>query len=209
MTLQLKLNTIEKYVGKVYKKETIDGVAKLVLTLKIKDNYLHIKNIDLYELNEKLQEKCSIVKGFIEDFLGRVMEVENIRKFIQLSVILYILCRGHPMIDYPSITGLLHFLKVYNYLNIQWLVNSGQEWAAYLTQVEREDMKAKIKKSHFIALSLDEFMEIDNTSQVCMHIYKVNDLWHQPFLLFVAKLNCSMIVESLYDLLQSTCQHEC
>ena len=30
--LQLKIDTIEKHVGKVYKKETIDGVEKSMLT---------------------------------------------------------------------------------------------------------------------------------------------------------------------------------
>ena len=49
--LQLKIDTIEKHVSKVYKKETIDGVEKSVLTWKTKDNYVHIRNAEIYELH--------------------------------------------------------------------------------------------------------------------------------------------------------------
>ena len=65
-------------------------------------------------------------------------------------------------------------------------------------------MKEKIKYSNFISLSLDEVTTIDNTSWVCMHVYTVNDLCHQPFLLSIAKLNCSATAENLYELLKTT-----
>ena len=110
--LQLKIDTIEKYVGKVYKKEIIDGFKKSVLTWKTKDNCLHIKNAKIYELHQQLQEKCSAVKGSIEDFIGKAIEVQNMGKVVQLSVVFYILSRGRPMMDYPSIIALLRFFKV-------------------------------------------------------------------------------------------------
>ena len=37
-----------------------------------------------------------------------------------------------------------------------------------------------------------------------MHVYIVNDLCHQLFLLSVAKLNCSVTTKNLHDLLKST-----
>ena len=43
--LQLKLDTIEKHVDKVYKKEIIDGVKKFMLTWKMKETCLPIKNV--------------------------------------------------------------------------------------------------------------------------------------------------------------------
>lgn len=95
-------------------------------------------------------------------------------KIVQLSVVFYILSRGHPMTDFPSIPTLLHFLKTQNYLNSHWSVNIRWEWARCLAQVEKEDMKEKIKDSNFIALSLDEFIAIDNTSWVCMDVYTIN-----------------------------------
>ena len=64
-------------------------------------------------------------------------------------------------------------------------------------------MKEKIKDSNFIALSLDEVTIIDNTSWVCMHVYTINNLCHQPFLLSVAKLNRSATTENLYELLKN------
>ena len=37
-----------------------------------------------------------------------------------------------------------------------------------------------------------------------MHIYTINDLFRQPFLLSIAKLNRSVIAEILYELLKTT-----
>ena len=37
-----------------------------------------------------------------------------------------------------------------------------------------------------------------------MHVYTVNNLCHQPFLLSVAKLNHSAIAKNLYELLKTT-----
>ena len=37
-----------------------------------------------------------------------------------------------------------------------------------------------------------------------MHVYTINNLCRQPFLLFVAKLNRSAIAENLYELLKTT-----
>ena len=65
-------------------------------------------------------------------------------------------------------------------------------------------MKEKIKHSNFISLSLDEVTTIDNTSWVCMHYYTINDLFRQPFLLSIAKLNRSATAENLYELLKTT-----
>lgn len=130
--LQLKIDTIEKHVGKVYKKETIDGVEKSVVTWKTKDNCLLIRNAEIYELHQQLRDKRSAVKGSIEDLIGKATKVENMGKVVQLSVVFYLLSRGRPMTDYPSIPTLLHFLKTQNYPNSHWSVNSGWEWARCL-----------------------------------------------------------------------------
>ena len=37
-----------------------------------------------------------------------------------------------------------------------------------------------------------------------MHVYTINNLCCQPFLLSIAKLNCSVINENLYELLKTT-----
>ena len=52
---------------------------------------------------------------------------------------------------------------------------SGWEWARYLAQVEKDDLKKKIANAIFFSLYLDEVTTIDNTSWICMRIYMVND----------------------------------
>lgn len=47
--LQLKIDTIEKHMGKVYEKKTIDGVQKLVIRWKTKEESQHVRNAELYE----------------------------------------------------------------------------------------------------------------------------------------------------------------
>ena len=58
-----------------------------MLTWKKKENYFHIKNAEIYELRQQLREKRSVIKGSIEDFIGKEMEVKNIGKVVQLSVV--------------------------------------------------------------------------------------------------------------------------
>lgn len=55
--------------------------------------------------------KLAKVKGSIGSYLGRLLESEQMGKFVQLSVVFYILKRGHPMTDYPSMSTLLNFWK--------------------------------------------------------------------------------------------------
>ena len=64
--------------------------------------------------------------------------------------------------------------------------------------------EGKNKDLNFIALSLDEVTKIDNTSWVCMHVYTINFFCHQPFLLSIAKLNCSATAKNLYEFLKTT-----
>lgn len=104
-------------------------------------------------------------------------------KVVQLSVFFYILKRGCPMTDYPSMSTLLDFLKVCNYPNNHWSLNNGWECASCLAEVEKEDVKAKIKESNFIAVSLHEVTTIDNTSWICMHVYTIHNHVCQPLLL--------------------------
>ena len=49
---------------------------------KMKENYLHIKNVELYELHKQLHLKRSTPKGSIEDFIGKAMEMENMGKVV-------------------------------------------------------------------------------------------------------------------------------
>ena len=52
--LQLKINTIEKHMGKAYEKKIIDGVAKSIIRWKTKEECQHIKNAKILEYQEKI-----------------------------------------------------------------------------------------------------------------------------------------------------------
>lgn len=106
------------------------------------------------------------------------------------------------MTDLPSNSGLLHFLKVPNYPNRHWSVNSGWEQAICLAEVDKEDVKEKIRESNFIAFSLDEVMAVENTSWVCMHVYTVQNHSRQLHLLSVAKMKESVTTENLFQLVK-------
>ena len=107
------------------------------------------------------------------------------------------------MIDYPEMGGYLHVLKVPNYRITHWSINSKQELASCIAQVEIEDVQRKIKDSTFIALSLDEVTAIDNISWVCMHVYTIQNNVCQPHLLSVAKLRDNATTKTLFQLVKS------
>ena len=107
------------------------------------------------------------------------------------------------MIDYPSLSSLLHFAKVFYYARSHWSINSGWEWASYLAEVVKKNIKSKIKESNLIALSLDEVTAIDNTSCICMHVYIVHNFVCQPNLLMVVKMKDDSMVNNIFELVKS------
>ena len=107
----------------------------------------------------------------------------------ELSTIFHILSRGHPMTDYPEYKNYLSFLDVSNFPSSHWSIMSNSEWAKYLDQVEKDDLKEKIANSIFFSLSLDEVTTIDNTSWVCMSIYMVNGHIRCSYLFGIQKIN--------------------
>ena len=155
-------------MAKVQEKIIIDGVDKLVTGRKTKEECQHIKNAETLEFQEKIQMKPIEVKGSMESLFGKLMEVQEMGKVLQLSVVFYILSKGHAMTDYPSLSGLLHFVKICYYPRSHWSVNNRWECESCLSEVEKKNIKEKFKESNFIALSLDEVTTIDNTSWVCM-----------------------------------------
>ena len=64
------------------------------------------------------------VQGSINVIFAKASEVEERGKAVQLSNVFHILSRGRPMTNYPKMSGLLHFLKVHNYLVSHWSINS-------------------------------------------------------------------------------------
>ena len=80
----------------------------------------------------------------MESLIGKAMKVQEMGKVLQLRVVFYILRKGCAMIDYPSLSSLLHFAKVCYDVRSHWSVNNRWEWASCLVEVEKENVKAKI-----------------------------------------------------------------
>lgn len=171
--LELKISTIEKHIGKVYKKQIIDGKEQSIVWWKSKEECLHVRYAMDYEEHYQKMSKIATCKGTLEAQFGKAMEAANLSKTIQMIVVFHILSRGHPMIDYPKYSSLLSYLNVPHYPYSHWSINPGWEWENCLVAVEKEDLKDKVKESNFIALSLDEVIAVDNTSWVCMHLNTV------------------------------------
>ena len=108
------------------------------------------------------------------------------------------------MTDYPSLSSLLHFAKVHYYARSHWSVNNGWEWESYLADVVKENIKAKIKESNFITLSLDEVTAIDNTSWICMHVYIACNFVHQPNLITIVKMKDNSMTKNIFEVVKSS-----
>ena len=128
------------------------------------------------------------------------METSLLSKTLQLSIVFYILSNGRPMKNYPKIEKYLSFINVPNFPSSHWSMTCGWEWAQYLAQVEKDDMKEKIANATFLSLSLDEVTAIDNTSWICMSIYMVNDHIRHSYLLGIHKMTKSSTAENIYEL---------
>ena len=108
------------------------------------------------------------------------------------------------MIDYLEYKNYVSFLDVSNFPSSHRFVTSGWEWAKYLAQVEKDDLKEQIANARFCSLSLDEVTAIDNTAWVCMSIYMVNGHIRNSYLLGIQKMKKSYIVANIYELVIKT-----
>ena len=198
--LQMKIDTIEKHCGKLYDKEVVNGEVKNIVRWKSADQCRH-KQYEI-EYNKFLSNRRKLEEsgGTITSQFGKMMEANLLSKTLQLSTVFYILSNGRPMIDYPKMSEYVSFINAPNYSSSHWSMTSGWEWAQYLAQVEKEDMKEKIASATFLSLSLDEVTAIDNTSWICMSIYMVNDHIRHSYLLGIHKMSNSSIAENIYEL---------
>jgi hypothetical protein len=67
----------------------------------------------------------------------------------------------------------------------------------YLAQVEKDDMKKKIANAR---LYLDEVIDIDNTSWICIGIYMVNDQIRHSYLVGIHKMRENSTTRNIYEL---------
>lgn len=104
------------------------------------------------------------------------------------------------MNDYPEYKELLSFHGVPNFPNSHWSVSSGWEWATYMSEVIKEDLREIVNRSQFISLSLDEVTAIDNTSWVCIHVYVVDKHVRNENFIGIFKLQVNANAENIFEL---------
>lgn len=82
-------------------KEKVDGVEKLVVRWKIKDECKNVKYVEEYYVNKEKIEKPKVkCIGSLEAQFKKAMDETNMSKDVKLDNIFNLLRRGHPMIDY-------------------------------------------------------------------------------------------------------------
>ena len=106
----MKLDTIEKHVGKVYENKIVDGEDKSIVRWKSSKECRHVKYVDEY--NEYLisKQKLEAGGGTITSLFEKTMERNLLSKTIQLSTVFHILSKGRPMTDYLDYMKYLSFL---------------------------------------------------------------------------------------------------
>jgi len=199
--LQLKIDTIEKHVGKIYEKKILNDKETCTVRWKTTNKYKHICYSQLYEKHlEDESSKSERRGGPISQVFDNAMTKYLQSKVVQLSTIFSIMMRGRPMNDYPEYKKLLSFHEVPNFPNSHWSVSSGWEWATYMSEVIKEDLREIVNRSQFISLSLDEVTVIDNTSWVCIHVYVVDKHVRNENFLGIFKLQVNANAENIFEL---------
>ena len=153
----MKLDTIEKHVGKIYVKQIENGEEKSITKWKSSKECRHVKYQEEYNKYLISRSKLEASGGTMRYLFGKTMEINLLSKTMQLSIVFHILSRGLLMTDYPDYKNYVSFLDVSNFPSSHWSVMSGWESEKYLAQVEKDDLKEKIANARYFSLSLDDY----------------------------------------------------
>ncbi|KAH7428771.1 hypothetical protein KP509_09G016700 [Ceratopteris richardii] len=175
--LQLKLDTIEKHVGKMYEKVEVEGKMENILRWKTKDECRHLQNVDAYNSHLLLLEQSNENKRSFMHLFERKLKSDNEAILMQFSIVLHILSIGKPMSDYPKWRVPLNFigLRIQSFPTQYWTESSGWEFAKAMGEVIKSNLKISLSNATFISISLDEVTARDCTSWVCIHAYIVEN----------------------------------
>ena len=87
----MKLDTIEKHVGKVYVKQIENGEEKSITKWKYSEECRHVKYQEEYNKYLISRSKLEASGGTITFLFGKIMERNLLSKMTQLSTIFQIL----------------------------------------------------------------------------------------------------------------------
>jgi hypothetical protein len=111
-----------------------------------------------------------------------VITREMSKKRLQFVVIMDLLKRGRPMLDYANSFNLFDFLR-FDLPKFHWSDDAGWEIADSLKAVVDGKLKDTVKESSFFSVSCDEVTTIANESWISIHIYVVQNFARVPILL--------------------------
>ena len=112
MNLYMKVDIVEKHVGKVYDKEIVNVENKSTARWKYLSQCRHIQYEEEYNkllINKRKLEESG---GTITFQFGKMMETNLLSKTIQLSNVFHIISNSRPMTDYPKMMKYLSFIQV-------------------------------------------------------------------------------------------------
>ena len=98
----MKLDTIEKHVGKVYDKKAANDENRSTTIWKYISQCRHLQFEEEYNKLLLNKKKLKESGGTITSQFGKMMETNLLSKMIQLSIVFHLLSNGRPMIDYPK-----------------------------------------------------------------------------------------------------------
>jgi len=90
--------------------------------------------------------------------------VEDKRKLVQFALILSLLGKGKPMIDYEDFKPLFEFLKLRFIPKKCWIDGACWEMAKRINNEMKKAIKTIIQNAKFVSLICDEVISMDNAS---------------------------------------------
>lgn len=148
-----------------------------------------------HEKNEKLllaRPPNSVQWQVVND-----ITLERKQTLVQFTLIFSLMILDHPMTDFEAMRVMLQELGVPNCPTAHWSVDSGWEMADSMFHIVQLQTREKAFYCHFIPVSTNEVMTIDNSPWILIQMYMVENWEHVPTLLSLSKLVQRVGVEAI------------
>lgn len=120
--------------------------------------------------------------------MNRCTTVESKKKHVQFATLFQLLFDGHPMVEYESRQDLYKFLEVSNMPSVYWSYGSGWLTAKHMYDFVKKRIKELINAASFLAMTCDKVSAVDNTSQIVIHLYVMQNWVRTPVMIHLQKL---------------------
>jgi hypothetical protein len=123
--------------------------------------------------------------------------MEEKRKLVQFSIILSLLNKGKPMINYEDFLRFLQLLKLRSIPKRQWFGGASWEMEKHIDHEVIKTIEVTIQNAKFVYLTCDELISMDNASWANVHSYIVQNWCHILLLLNVQHVVFGSKVDNL------------